>query len=128
MNTQEKIQEVAQIRGYACMGTENHYRTIMPGVNYTDGVKNIADTLGAHWLIDLIASHQLTKKVGQTAFQVWRLSHCAEAGWVARCWSDTPMESEMLAEQFIPYSDFPEELAPFDLWVEGGVILLAEEH
>jgi len=34
----------------------------------------------------------------------------------------------MLRRQKIEYSDFPDDLLPFKLWVEGDVCLLPAEH
>lgn len=55
-------------------GTENWYRHgIMRSMLMTDGVKFLADTAGAHWLTDIVASWQLKPKVRRELFQVWKL-------------------------------------------------------
>ena len=108
-------------------GTFNHYRHSFSRLRYTDGVLFVAETLGAHWLVDLIASHQLKRKVATCPFQVWRLTR--EGGrWFARCWTDTPDKSTRLVVQGFDYSDFPKDLLPFDLWVEDCVLILPAEH
>lgn len=40
---------------------------------YTPGVKHIADTAGAYWLIDAVASYQHDPRVKGEEFQVWTL-------------------------------------------------------
>src|SRR5882672_8897661 len=56
-------------------GTENHYKhALMRNVLYSDGAKYVADTGGAHWLLDIIASMQLDAKVKGEEFQVWQLN------------------------------------------------------
>ena len=55
------------------MGSENFYQNRYSPIIYTDGVKDMAETCGAYWLIDLVISHQLSKAVKFEAFQVWML-------------------------------------------------------
>ncbi len=110
------------------MGTENHYWHWSRQLKYTDGAKYVADTCGAHWLIDLIASHQpAIIKRGGAPFQVWQLETKGDK-YLISGWNDTPHKSSILAKQEIEYTDFPAELMPFKLWVESGVLLLPEEH
>ena len=112
-----------------CTGTEQWYRHLC-GMLYTDGVKLIAERCGAYWLIDLVCSHQLNRKVRKEDFQVWELDcpRGARKQCVASCWPDTPHKSKVVAIQRFEYSDFPKELCPFKLYVEGNVILLPSEH
>jgi hypothetical protein len=97
---------------------------------FTDGVKFVADTCEAHWLVTAIASHQIEPKLREVAFQVWELESpkTDEAPWILSCWSDIPGESTLLAKQEIEFSDFPWGLCPFRMWVEGNVLLLPSEH
>jgi len=123
------------------------FNPFCPSVVYTDGAKYVADSCQAHWLLDLIASHQpeiKRKHPRGYVFQVWELRReeamgaAGEDRWVAQAWSDTPHKSTSLARQAFPYSDFPRELLPFtSLWVEYtanadgnevAVILLGAEH
>jgi hypothetical protein len=112
-------------------GTDSHHRHPF-GLIFTDGMAFLAETCGAFWLLDLVASHQpdIRKRHGRDAsFQVWRLRQDGE-GWSAEAWSDKP-ESEgstLFARQVIEFSDFPAELAPFEFYVEQGVALLKEER
>ena len=123
---------VHQVRDYArhTTGTERYHKSILSGFVYTDGVLYLAETVGAHWLIDGIASHQVRAALHGAHFQCWRLEAPKDDGdpWALTCWSDVPGKSTNLARQKIPYSDFPRDLTPLDLWVEGGVLLLPDEH
>ena len=105
------------------------------GIIYSSGVKFAAETFGAFWFIDLIASHQPAirrnlKLNALRGFQVWRL-HKIGDDWEADAWSDTP-EGEgsiLLAKQPIGWSSFPEALSPFaDFWLEGDTLILKHEH
>lgn len=96
------------------------------GLQYTTGVQAMAEILGAHWLVDVIASWQ--PKLARHVFQVWSVT-AGDDGALITAWSDTPNASRMLARQRIPYTDFPADLMPFDhLWVESGVLILSCEH
>jgi hypothetical protein len=56
-------------------GTENWYRHgMVRDVLYTDGVRYVAQTAGAYWLIDEIAFGQRgNKRVAAEGFQLWKL-------------------------------------------------------
>lgn len=113
-------------------GSEHQYKHVL-NLRYTDGMKFVAETCGAYWLLDLIASHQPTLlKRGNAEFQLWILKRTweHENHWVIECWSDTPGSkgSKRMARQAIAYSDFPGGLSPFEFYVEYGVALLKEEH
>lgn len=112
---------------------------------FTSGIKFVAETCGAYWLIDAVASHQPAvrtklKEHRLRPFQVWRLhkeNHSNGQGdWILDAWSDTPeapdsdegAASVLLAKQVIGYSDFPVGLSPFEFWVEGDTALLKAEH
>ncbi|TET95031.1 MAG: hypothetical protein E3J26_03520 [Candidatus Zixiibacteriota bacterium] len=136
--TDQQVDKVKAVRDYIAhtTGSETHWRhPIMRRFLYTDGVKFIADTCGAHWLIDLIASHQLKASVRRENFQVWVLRPGSFrkygemlTGWIVEAWTDTPGESRRIVRQTLEYTDFPAELMPFTLWVESGVALLPAEH
>ena len=130
MEIKEKTDKAGLVEDYIrhTMGTENHYLHWDRRFKYTDGVKYVADTCGAHWLIDAIASHQpaIIKK-GGSRFQVWQFE-VKGSKYLLSGWTDTPGCSSLLAKQTIEYTDFPAELMPFEFWVESGVLLLPAEH
>ena len=125
------------VRDYASQtsGSERFYRDpLMAGLVYTDGIKFMADTCGAHWLLNVVASHQPAMRYPE--FQVWRLLPLGTHGVRVEAWSDKPEApasedgpaSVLYASQDIDYSDFPRELLPFEFWVENRTIMLKEER
>jgi len=113
-------------------GTENYYGHWL-GLVYTDGVQYLAETAGAYWLIDAIASWQRELLCGKLApeikdglknYQFWTLKvNEATQSAELTCEYDTGVE---VCKQKIPFTDFP--LPEIKIWVEGGVILLPSEH
>jgi len=126
METAEKT-PAEKVREYQAhtTGTREYHKTGLGPLVCTDGAKFVADTVGAHWLLDLVQSHQMTPHVRACAFQAWTLEAREEDAVLAVA---TDGQDDEIVHQEIPYSDFPRELLPFRLWVEGPVILLPEEH
>lgn len=133
---QEKIHAFQAYTGRAGMGTNDYHQHPL-GLVFTDGIKFLADTFGAYWLVDMVANHQREVRrhhEGARRFQTWRLMAPAADGepWVLDCWDDMPDDSTMFCRQEFDYSNFPTELAArpggFQFWVEHGVALLKEEH
>lgn len=89
----------------------------------TDGVLALADRAGAHWLTDLVASHQ-RGRVRAEPFQVWTLTVNPDRTAVAECRADTG--APVLVRQSIPFTDFP--LPSITLWLEYGVLMLPSER
>ena len=118
------------------IGSENMHKHPFLPLIHTDGIEFLAETCGAYWLIDAIASYQTSARVRRESFQVWRLRAPAkdEDPWILDCWDDTPEDkspttnSRRLVSQKIPYSDFPRELCPFECWVESGTLMLKAER
>jgi hypothetical protein len=107
-------------------GSESWYRHPLAKMLYTDGFRFLAETAGAYWLIDLVASHQLAiARKGDSAFQVWRLKKNGR-GATIDAWTDTPDKSQLLARQVIEYTDFPLDL--FEWFVIDGVMMLKSEY
>ena len=129
MTVAEKIREYQA----QTTGSDTWYgHALIPGIKYTSGAKFVADEAGAHWLLDLVASHQLDPKVKAEEFQIWVLftQDNPDHPWVAECWTDKPGAegSRVVARQEIEFSDFPKELAPFKLWFQNQTIFLPEEY
>jgi len=125
-------------------GTHQWYRHWTGALNHTDGIQYLAEACRAHWLIDIVASYQPGL---DDEFQVWRLEKAPTRDnpdrWVVHAWNDTPgrwqeKDSEengiikRRVRQFIPFTDFPEELSGFEWYVErgmcGAIMLLKGEH
>ncbi|MEG4392904.1 DUF6876 family protein [Microcoleus sp. BROC3] len=118
-------------------GTEQYFKHWL-GLQYTDGVKYLADNAQAYWLIDAIASHQprARRKESLTQFQLWFL-HVGNAhefikpkgdnDAVLTCWEDTPTkETQPAISQQIPMTDFP--LKEIKLFLQEKVLLLPSEN
>ncbi len=109
-------------------GTETWYRHWTKRALYTDGARFLADTAGAHWLLDVIASWQQHQSVRAETFQHWVLRR--ESAWWRLACDDG--NGQILASQRIKGSDFP--LDTISLYcVAGGpgglpVIMLPGEY
>lgn len=108
-------------------GTEQYFRH-WSGLLYTDGVKFLAETAQAYWLIDAIASWQkkAIKDKMLRDFQFWSLqtkqgSELKGANLI--CFRDTDDEA---FRQKIEYTDFP--MDEIKLYVENGVLMLPSER
>lgn len=110
-------------------GTENwhQYNAIMPKVLLTDGALYVATEGGAFWLMDIVGSAQLNKRVKGEAFQVWTLKVSPDNSALVTCEDGN---GEEVYRQAIPFTDF--ELAEFELYAssEDGylIILLPGEY
>ena len=110
------------LRGFS--GTEGYHRLgLSRAVVATDGVAYLCKECQCYWLFDVIASHQLNRKVAQESFQVWRLELTPndEEGTqaVVTCQDDEP--GNRLVTQKIPMTDFPLKEG-IKLWLEEGSI------
>jgi len=108
-------------------GTENYYKHPFSKIVYSDGVKFVADTCGAHWLIDIILSWQTSPKVKVQEFQVWSLDRAgvASSKFIAICEDGN---GHVVTRQEIDYTDFPAALLPIKFYVENGVLYLPAER
>lgn len=105
-------------------GTEVWFRhPMMQDVLYTQGVQYAAETLGAYWLVDMIAISQLVKAVRAESFQVWVIKTEGKPIPTITC-SDG--NDNIVYRSMIQYSDFP--LPEFTLWFSDNVILLPSEY
>lgn len=110
------------------IGTEHYYAHWL-GIKYTDGVKYLAGTAGAYWLIDIIASHQPAVKrklarMNEGNFQTWTLEKI-DNGYRVRCDNGNGV---YLASQRVGYTDFPQDLMPFSMFLVDGVLMLKSEY
>lgn len=106
------------------IGTEHYYKSIVPTLVYTDGIKYLAGKLGAYWLIDLAASYNTLKFRSKYRFQVWTIEvNKEDKSCIVYCREDT--EDPRIVEQKIPYTDFPMD---FEFFVVDGVMMLKTEY
>lgn len=105
-------------------GTEQwHRHGLVRSVTYTDGARYVAETAGAYWLLDKIATvGTMDPAVRKEGFQVWRLAVKGDsATLIAEDGDDNVIYSEEIS-----YTDFP---APgVTLWMCDSVILLPSEY
>ena len=125
MNTDTKFapEQIQQLIDHPGVGNEEYHHRGM-SFYYTEGVLDLANAAGAHWLIDAIFSWQIDRHVRSEEFQVWTLKAainrprhylliCEDGGKDGH-------ESQRLATQEIEYSDFP--LDHVELYVELGSV------
>lgn len=106
-------------------GTEQYYRHWTRILVYTDGVKFLAESAGAYWLLDAVALAQprARRDPALREFQLWELSVRKDRSAILVCSRDS--EDEAFRRE-IDYTDFPMEYVK--LYVEGEVLLLPSEH
>lgn len=95
--------------------------------NYSVGVKYLATAGNCYWLLDAIASWQLSSKVKNSpmneGFQIWQLTRTEGTQAVLTGAWDT---NQVVVTQEIEYTDFPISL--IKLWLENGLLSLPNER
>lgn len=118
--------EAAELRSALTryVGTTQYFPHWTRFLLYTDGVKFLAETARAYWLIDAIALFQprAMKDGALREFQLWELFVRNSRGMLV-CSRDT---EDQAFRYPVAYTDFP--LDYVRLYVEGGVLLLPSEH
>ncbi len=106
-------------------GTTAYYAHWSRQVVYTDGVKFLAETAGAYWLIDAIALAQPRARQDPRLceFQLWELFVRDDRRATLVCSRDS---DDGAFRQEIEFTDFPMEYVK--LYVESDVVLLPSEH
>lgn len=105
-------------------GTETWYRhSFNNTILYTDGVKYVADTAGAYWLIDEITFAQLEKKIAAQLFQLWKLKVKPDQTATLTCEDG---DCNTIYTKQISFTDFP--LAEISFYFTDNVILLPSEY
>lgn len=105
-------------------GTDQwHRHGLMRNITYTDGVLYVAETAGAHWLIDKVATLQLEPHIRAEEWQSWKLVVNENQSALLTC---DDGDGNIVHSEKIDWTDFP--LDRIELWMEGGVILLPSEH
>lgn len=114
-------------------GTEQWWKyPLMPKFSYTDGVRHVAMEASAYWLLDVVFSHVAAiygnKEIPdeQKSMLVCKLVVDDTDKKNSAQFTITDGNYNPLAEQFIPFTDFP--ALEQEIWVENGVALLPSEH
>lgn len=105
-------------------GTTRYYQHWLRRFVYTDGVHYVAETGGAYWLIDAIASYQpklFTDPMLQQ-FQHWKLKVNNQKAQLV-CERDT---DDVVLTQDIEFTDFP--LDEIRFYLVAGVLMLPSEY
>jgi hypothetical protein len=106
------------------VGTEHYYRHTRHTV-LTDGTKYLAETAGAFWLMDAIASY-LPQFTGKQDFIVAKLVRTVNAAQLTL----DDGNGRVLDQQHIEYTDFP--MTSFQLYACWGgefwVLMLCSEY
>ncbi|WP_298962294.1 DUF6876 family protein [uncultured Methylobacterium sp.] len=104
-------------------GGDTHYRHgLVRGVTYTEGAKHVAETAGAYWFLDIIATNQIDQKFKAQPFQVWKLT---VSGSKAKIVVTDGNDGEIYTQD-VDFTDFPEP--GITLWCIDNVILLPSEY
>ena len=106
-------------------GSEQWYRHATErDVLYTDGVKYVAETAGAYWLVDEIAFLQrFDKLVAAEEFQSWELKVNADHTATLTCEDG---DGGVVFTKAIEFTDFP--LEEITLYFINKTILLPSEY
>ena len=107
-------------------GTEEYHKfSPLSRLVATDGVKWLAESAEAYWLLDAIASYQqkCSKDAMLRDFQAWTLT-VKDGTATLKCERDTGDKKPIRQE--IEYTDFP--LDEVKLYVENGVVMLPNER
>jgi hypothetical protein len=82
-------------------GSERFFYHRPSRILLTSGVKHLADTCSAYWLIDIIISYQCKKQLQKERFQVWDLKRINENRFMVVASDDN---HNSIACQYILYS------------------------
>ena len=115
--------EIESIINHASSTEAYHRFSLIPNAPLiTDGVLAVATAAGCFWLLDIIMSYQMDKRL-DPSFQVWKLNVTLETSTaVVNGYNDT----ELIVTQDIPFTDFPLEY--LKLYLIDGIILLPSEY
>jgi hypothetical protein len=102
-------------------GTDQWYRHgLVRAVVYTAGAQYVAETAGAYWLLDMIATEGTMTALRNEPFQVWRLDVASLTITV------TDGNERILHTKKLDFTDFPEP--GIELWFTDNTILLPTEY
>jgi hypothetical protein len=120
----ERLTE-ADLAGF--IGSEVLYRHPLVGIQYTEGVRYVAQKAEAYWLIEMIAFWQEVSAVKDDPMlqeiQFWKLTVQEDHSATLICERDS---GDVAVTQQIPFTDFP--LAHFQVYYQGGILLLPSEY
>ena len=107
-----------------CTGTDHWYQHgLCKGWLYTDGIKMVADTAEAYWLIDVLVTQSVEMaKRYPDALLVWKLEVKNDSA-VLYC---DPADDVRLEVQRIEFTDFPE--GEWKFYAQNNTVFLPSEY
>jgi hypothetical protein len=128
--TKQKPNKLPDLQHFT--GTETWWRhPLHKDFLYTDGIRHVAQSAEAYWLLDVIFSHaraiQNNKEIDQTAklFLVFNLAVADDDSAIFTT-EDGNKNIIKTACQKIPFTDFPAKR--FTCWMSNKVCLLPSEY
>ena len=122
MKTEEEIMKIRDgLRQF--IGTQQYHKLSLGSLVCTDGIKFLAETCGAFWLVDLVASYQTKDFKARYRFQLWKVTLLDGSKAVVTCQEDTGAAN--LVEQHIEFTDFPFD---YEWYVVDGVMMVKTEY
>lgn len=109
-------------------GTEQWYRHgLNRNVLFTDGVKYFADTVGAYWLLDILATEPAILKEGaEFASVTLQVATDGKAHLTVTDGGKGGRKEKIVYERNISWTDCPP--GKWEFFIEGNIILLPSEH
>jgi hypothetical protein len=106
-------------------GSESFYRYGLKGeFLFTEGVKYVADTVGAYWLLDEITlAQRFNRAVAAEEFQLWTLKVAGDNTALLSCDDGNGL---IVYSKRIPFTDFP--TCGMKFYVCKSVIMLPSEY
>lgn len=118
MPANELLTQLAHFTGT----TQYYYNRMFPDFRYTDGVKFLAQSAEAYWLLDFIFSNQALQNIAVTPFQVWTIKVVDNEANI-----EVGDGNGGIVKKFhIRFTDFP--LSEFSLYFTDAVLLLRSEY
>ena len=121
----KSIQDIkSQLSGFIGTTQYHIHRVPLAGAfKCTDGAMFVANECEAFWMLDLVASYQVSPKVAKEPFQVYKFKKTGDSSMLVTIEDGNKNE---LATQKIHFTDFP--LDEIEMWFIRGVILLPSEY
>lgn len=121
--TAEQIEEIERTLAHFSGSEPIRYGNII----ITDGVKYLAESCGAFWLIDIVASIQCLRHVRAEDFLSIKLIRTGSmANFIATDGGKYGNEEKTVYRQFIQYTDFP--LKEVKLFFRDRTLMLLSEY
>jgi len=123
METKTRVEKLEEIISQASGGSDQFYKSPLSGYVYTQGIKSIAEEMGAYWLLDAIFSYKRPEPFQLWILNVGRNDRTGIMGASLSMQEDT--HEPVLINQEIEFTDFPEGLWTF-YFIDGTLLLPCE--